>query len=194
VTLRRREVARKAPNTLSPKHQPGVKARNSEDPWDKAHRTAKWAVTMTKWWIRHAVKRAPFPRWHFLTFAGPGGRESRGVVDLIVVRKDHSTPRKGLKRGDALQIILIQVKGGSAPKPTAEDTKRLRIVARQHGACEVLLAAWKKGKAPCFYFLRKKTGALTWIPIDDLSVFLHRLPSHRQTRLTGNARVSPPAH
>lgn len=100
---------------------------------------------MTQWWIRHAVKRAPFPRWHFLKFGGPGGRESRGVVDLIAVRKDHSTPRNGLKRGDALQIILIQVKGGNAAKPTAEDAKRLRMVARRHGACAVLLAAWEKG-------------------------------------------------
>jgi hypothetical protein len=124
---------------------------------------------MTKWWIRHAVKRAPFPRWHFLTFAGPGGRESRGVVDLIAVRKDHSTPRNGLKRGDALQIILIQVKGGSAAKPTAEDAKRLRIVARRHGACGVLFAAWKKGKVARFYSLRKNARALPWIEITDLS-------------------------
>src|SRR5208337_4824464 len=115
--------------------------------------TEKWAVTMTKVCIRQAVARTPFPRWHFLTFAGPGGGESRGVVDLIAIRKDHASPRTGLKRGDAFQIILIQVKGGSAAKPTAEDAKRLRIVARRHGACRVLLAAWKKGKAARFYSL-----------------------------------------
>jgi hypothetical protein len=46
-----------------------------------------------------------------------GGQESRGVVDLIAVRKDHSEPRPGTKRVDALQIILIQVKGGSTAKP-----------------------------------------------------------------------------
>jgi len=147
-----------------------TKGSDYDDRWEKAHRTARWAVTMTQWWIRHAVKRAPFPQWHFLKFAGPGGRESRGVVDLIAVRKDHSTPRSGLKRGDALQIILIQVKGGSAAKPTAEAGKRLRIVARRHGARAVLLAAWKKGKAARFYSLCKEAGALTWIEIPDVSV------------------------
>jgi len=131
--------------------------------------TERWAVTMTKVRIRQAVARTPFPRWHLLTFAGPDGGESRGVVDLIAIRKDHSTPRNRLKRGDTFQIILIQVKGGYAAKPTADDAKRLRIVARQHGACGILLAAWKKGKAACFYSLRKKTGALTWVEVDDLN-------------------------
>jgi hypothetical protein len=54
------------------------------------------------------------------------------------------------RRGDALQIILMQVKGGSAAKPTFDDAARLRAVARRHGACEVLLATWKKGRMPHF--------------------------------------------
>jgi len=36
------------------------------------------------------------------------------VVDEIAVRKDRSEPSLGTKRGDALRIILMQVKGGSA--------------------------------------------------------------------------------
>jgi hypothetical protein len=132
--------------------------------------TARWAVIMTKVCIRQAVAHAPFPRWHLLTFVGPDGRESRGVVDLIAIRKDHDTPRNGLKRGDAFQVILIQVKGGYAAKPTAEDARRLRIVARRHGACEVLLAAWMKGKAARFYSLRRKPGEPTWIEIVNLSM------------------------
>jgi hypothetical protein len=133
--------------------------------------TERWAVTMTKVRIRQAVTKTPFPRWHFLTFAGPDGGESRGVVDLIAIRKDHSTPHDGLKRGDAFQIILIQVKGGYAARPTVEDGKRLRIVGRQHGACGVLLASWKKGKAARFFSLRKKTanGLVDWTELSDLS-------------------------
>lgn len=65
--------------------------------------TEKWAVTMTKVCIRQAVASAPFPRWHLLTFAGPDGGESRGVVDMIAIRKDHGDPRTGLKRGDSFQ-------------------------------------------------------------------------------------------
>jgi hypothetical protein len=106
--------------------------------------TSKWAVTMTKVCIRHSVAQAPWPRWHFVDFCGPHGAESRGVVDLIAIRKDHGPPRVGTKRGDALQVILIQVKGGYAAKPTSEDGQRLRAVARRHGACRVLLATWKK--------------------------------------------------
>ena len=96
-----------------------------------AAKTARWAVTMTKVRIRQAVAENPWPHWHLLSFTGPGGRESRGVVDLIAIRKDHSEPQRGMKRGDALQIILIQVKGGSAAQATPEDATRLSIVARR---------------------------------------------------------------
>jgi hypothetical protein len=92
-------------------------------------KTWKWAVTMTKVRIRQAVAQTPWPRWHFVTFCGPDGGESRGVVDMIAIRKDHGVPRSGTKRGDAVQIILIQIKGGHAAQPTADDGKRLRVVA-----------------------------------------------------------------
>jgi hypothetical protein len=42
--------------------------------------TQRWAVTMTKVCIRQIMSQVPFPRWHFVSFTGPGGRESRGVV------------------------------------------------------------------------------------------------------------------
>lgn len=132
--------------------------------------TGKWAVTMSKVCIRQAVASAPFPRWHLLTFAGQGGGESRGVVDMIAIRKDHASPRNGLKRGDTFQIILIQVKGGYAAMPTAEDGKRLRIVAKKHGACAVLLATWKKGKAARFFSLGNGGKSIRdWTEVEDLN-------------------------
>jgi len=133
--------------------------------------TERWAVTMTKVCIRRAVSVAPFPRWQFVGFAGPDGGESRGVVDLIAIRKDHGTPRDGLKRGDTFQIILIQVKGGHAARPTAEDGKRLRAVARRHRAQCVLLASWKKGRTAQFFSLRAKAtkDAVDWNKVSDLS-------------------------
>jgi hypothetical protein len=135
-----------------------------------AAHTAKWAVTMTQVAIRHAIADNPWPHWHLLSFSGKHGHESRGVVDLIAIRKDHSNPIAGTKRGDALQIILIQVKGGSAAKPTPEDAARLRIVARHHGACGVLLATWKKGTAARFFSLHKTLSE--WNEVEDLrSVF-----------------------
>jgi hypothetical protein len=131
--------------------------------------TEKWAVTMTKVRIRQAAASAPFPRWHLLTFAGPDGGESRGVVDLIAIRKDHGAPRNGTKRGDCFQIVLIQIKGGYAAHPTAEDAQRLRAVASRHCACAILLATWKKGSAVRFFALRPRIG---WTEVRDLkSVF-----------------------
>jgi hypothetical protein len=133
--------------------------------------TGKWAVTMTKVRIRQAVASAPFPKWHLLTFAGPYGGESRGVVDMLAIRKDHGDPPSGAKRGDLFQIILIQVKGGYAAKPTTEDGARLRIVAKKHGACAVLLATWKKGKAARFFSLRRSAGTAVgeWTEVTNLN-------------------------
>lgn len=128
--------------------------------------TSRWAVTMTQVAIRRAIADKPYPRWHFIKFDGKSGGESRGVVDLIAIRKDHNEPGAGLKRGDVLQLILIQVKGGSAAKPTAEDAARLRIVARQHGACGILLAVWKRGAEARFYSLHSRFPE--WREVDDL--------------------------
>jgi hypothetical protein len=92
----------------------------------------------------------------------------------MAIRKDHGKPLPGTKRGDNFQIILIQVKGGSAPMPTVEDGNRLRAVARRHRARGVLLAAWTKGKAARFFRLREKQAKALedWIEVEDLnSVF-----------------------
>lgn len=60
-----------------------------------------------------------------MEFPGPGGGESTGIVDFMAIRKDHSQPETDpLKRGDLFEIILIQVKGGSARMPTRQDVLR----------------------------------------------------------------------
>ena len=141
--------------------------------WSKAQemaaRTARWAVTMVKVRIRQIASRT---RWQLVTFYGKSGGESVGVVDLLAIRKDHGKPVGSIKRGDALQIILIQVKGGSAARPTSEDATRLRAVAKRHHACHALLATWKKGKAARFFRLRRKSANEPWAEITNLdSVF-----------------------
>lgn len=97
----------------------------------KAARTARWAFTMTKVRIRRVASRT---RWQLVTFYGKSDSESVGVVDMLAIRKDYRAPVGAIRRGDALQIILIQVKGGSAPKPTFEEAARLRMVAKRHCA------------------------------------------------------------
>jgi hypothetical protein len=131
----------------------------------KAALTARWAVTMAKVRIRRVASRT---RWQLVTFYGKSGGESVGVVDLLAVRKDHGAPSGVIRRGDALQIILIQIKGGTAAMPTFDDAARLRAVAKRHGAYDVLLATWKKGTMPRFFRLRRATASSPWAEITNL--------------------------
>jgi len=101
-------------------------------PGKKALNTAKWARTMTKWIITYSRKSGA--RWNLVEFGGKTRAESRGIVDLIAIRKDHLNNGVGLKRGDLFEIVLIQTKGGSAPRPTNDDIARLVKVAKHHRA------------------------------------------------------------
>ena len=72
-------------------------------------------------------------------FGGKAKAEARGIVDLIAIRKDHLHDGPSLKRGDLFAIVLIQTKGGSASRPTAEDVARLsRVVLAERQRAEKL--------------------------------------------------------
>jgi hypothetical protein len=76
----------------------------------KAHTTGRWAET-----IFRALSSRIANRWKFVSFRGVGKGEWRGVLDLIAIRKDSKQPSADiLKRGHLFDIILIQIKGGSA--------------------------------------------------------------------------------
>ena len=139
--------------------------RENMSPGKKAQHTAKWARTMTKQLITRGSRYGA--KWQLVEFLGKGGAESRGIVDLVAVRKDHRTDHPGLKRGDLLDIVIIQTKGGSSPRPTAEDVARLRKVAKHHRARTVLLAEWKRGKKPEFFVLKGSD----WMPARAREVF-----------------------
>jgi hypothetical protein len=119
-------------------------------PVQKAAQTARWARTMTKWIITHSGRAAV--KWRFVEFGGITGAESRGIIDILAVRKNHQEV-EGLKRGDLLDVILIQTKGGSAKPPSVSDIERLRKVAKYHRAKAVVLAEWKIGEALNLYQL-----------------------------------------
>jgi hypothetical protein len=141
-------------------------------PSAKAHRTAHWATTMTRWLIRHSTggKRAgtrAVKLWQVIGFPGPNGRGSRGIVDLVAIRRDHSPLRsRVLQPGDLFEIVLIQVKGGTAPWPSPRYIKRLRAVQKRYGARGVVLAEWKKGREPRLYLLGP-----SWEPTSATEVF-----------------------
>ena len=127
----------------------------------KAHAWGRWAEI-----IFRALSSRVASRWQFVSFRGKGRGESRGVVDVLAVRRNTSEPsQQGLKRGDLLEVVLIQVKGGSARAPTANDCERLRQVARIHRASAVVLLSWKRGNNSTFSRLNFRT--LKWQPVEN---------------------------
>ena len=132
----------------------------------KAQYTAKWANTMTKWLITRAHQGGP--KWNIVNFVGPAGSESRGIVDLIAIRKDHANHPEPLKKGDLFEIILIQVKGGSAKWPSPSDISRLREVATRYSASAVILSSWEKGNKPDFYRLEGDEWSKSPINVEDV--------------------------
>jgi hypothetical protein len=127
----------------------------------KAHTTGRWAEI-----IFRALSSRVASRWQFVSFRGSAGGEWRGVIDVLAVRKSTSQPtQEGLKRGDLLEVVLIQVKGGSARAPTASDCERLRQVARIHRAKAVVLFSWNRGNNAAFSQLNLRT--LKWQPVEN---------------------------
>jgi hypothetical protein len=126
----------------------------------KAHATGRWAEI-----IFRALSSRLARRWKFVSFRGAGRGEWRGVVDVLAVRKNASEPNQpGLKRGDLLEFVLIQVKGVSAQAPTASDCERLRQVARIYRA-KVVLFSGRRGDHSSFSELNLRT--LKWQPIKN---------------------------
>jgi hypothetical protein len=121
-------------------------------PSAKAHHTAKWARTMTKWLVTFSRQRGAL--WTIVDFGGATGTESRGIIDLMAIRKDHRHESSVVKRGDLLDIVLIQTKGGSARTPTPSDLVRLTAVKRHHRARFVVLVTWIRGRELKLHELR----------------------------------------
>jgi hypothetical protein len=120
---------------------------------------------MTKWLVTYSRQKGA--RWNLVEFGGKSKSEARGIVDLIAIRKDHRQEGPALKRGDLFEIVLIQAKGGSAPRPKPEDIARLKRVAKHHGASAVVLAEWKRGERLDLSLLKKDE----WHPVSPDEVF-----------------------
>jgi hypothetical protein len=139
-------------------------ANSQLTPAQKAILIAKWATRMTKRHIgfvsngkRFGSQRTmPVRRWQLVGFPGPAGQEAAGIVDLLAIRKNHKKVSAPLKRGDLFEIIVIQIKGTSGKrlnKPTKEENRRLKAVAKYYNARSVVLAEWMKGRPCRFYWL-----------------------------------------
>jgi hypothetical protein len=141
------------------------KNRIELSPGKKAQNTSKWARTMTKWLVTYS--RQTGAKWNVVDFGGKMKSEARGIVDLMAIRKDHRKDVPGLKRGDLFEIILIQTKGGTAPRPTAEDVVRLLKVAKHHRAKAVILAEWKKADKLALFWLKDNN----WKCVTPVAIF-----------------------
>lgn len=131
----------------------------------RAHRTARWAKIMTKWLITR--KSGNGAKWHVVNFLGPNKSESRGVVDLLAIRKNHRLVMRKSSRGDLFELVLIQVKGGGAPFPSSGDIARLKIAAKYHRAKAIVLSEWKPTKRLQLYLLKRNS----WTAIGPQEVF-----------------------
>jgi hypothetical protein len=134
-------------------------------PGQKAKLTGRWAKTMTKWLITFASRGGK--KWQLVAFDGAAGGESTGIVDFLAIRKNHRPAQPPLKRGDCFEIVLLQVKGGSAVWPTASDVTRLRAVGHRYHAQYILLAEWHRGRAPGLFRLHGSS----WVPVEPVEVF-----------------------
>jgi hypothetical protein len=133
-------------------------------PAEKARHTDRWTEI-----ILRAVSSKVAKRWRFVSFRGKGKGEWVGVVDLLALRKNTGNPnRLPLKRGDLFEIILIQMKGGSARRPSLEERRRLRTVGRHYRVKEVVLFEWSRAKATTFSIL---TSRLEWEESTCLAIF-----------------------
>ena len=125
--------------------------------WKKAGNTDRWTEILFRALASRVAKR-----WRFVSFRGNGGGEWRGIVDVLAIRKDtsHST-HELLRSGDLFDLVLVQMKGGSARMPSATEIQRLTAVAKRYRAKDIVLFAWKRKENCCFYRLTKGKWALS---------------------------------
>lgn len=141
-----------------------------------AIKAAKTATTLAKAHLKRESNKHK-GRWQWVDFPGPNGRESAGIVDILAIRKKWNVPAhaefKNLKHLDLFEIMLIQVKGGSAPMPTANDIARMEEVADHYDACNVLLYQWniKKKHVTGFRVLNRDTHQFGELVTDGSAVF-----------------------
>ena len=140
-------------------------ARSNDLPaWKKAGNTDRWTEILFRALAARVAKR-----WRFVSFRGVGGGEWRGIVDVLAIRKDTSHSNlELLKSGDLFDVVLVQMKGGSARTPNAAEIRRLVAVARRYRAKEIVLFAWKRGEGCDFY---KLAHGRSWTPSSAREIF-----------------------
>lgn len=142
----------------------------------KAIKVAKTAMTLAKAHLARESKKHG-GRWQWVEFPGPKGRESAGIVDILAIRKrweKTGAPEDGvLKHLDVFDIMLIQVKGGGALMPNANDVARMERVADHYRIDKILLYGWniKKKAETGFRLLDRETHQFGPVVRDGKEIF-----------------------
>lgn len=111
-------------------------------PYQRAANTDRWTEILFRALTSRVAKR-----WRMVSFRGTGGGEWCGIVDVVAIRKDTSrTAHEILRSGDLFNIILVQMKGGSARGLIQSDLRRLEAVKKRYRAQDVVLFSWKKSE------------------------------------------------
>ena len=170
-----KEQARDKPITPEPEQQPITKDEESprKAAPEKAYMTGRLAVKATKLRILEIDNKNDAPLSQFVEFEGREGGESNGIVDLLAVKRNRD--RKKIKNmdcnvNDLLDIIHIQVKGGSAGDPTKAAKKRMLIVSKYYNCRETLLSRWNPAKFNQVIFKRLNNN-LEWEKVDENTIF-----------------------
>jgi hypothetical protein len=141
-----------------------VAKRLEKSAWRKAANTDRWTEILFR-----ALSGRVAKRWRFVSFRGAAGGEWRGIVDVLAIRKDTRPSDHVLRKsGDLFEIVLVQMKGGSARGPSVSDIDRLRAVAKHYRTKAIVLFSWKRGRRAKF---QKLGRAATWTDTTAQAVF-----------------------
>ena len=144
---KRREVAQKAVKTRKLNSQFAVwqrEQRARDRDYRKRFGKAKATELHARTFAQYILTRQGYRR---VFLVSRNGFESTGIVDLVAVRK----------RGDATEIVLLQVKGNRHVSPTEKE--RLRLAAK-HAIVRWGIVECFRGSLPQIEFLdRKESGS-----------------------------------
>ena len=148
---------------------------------DKAIYTDKWTQTM----FNHQTNKMAY-RWKFQHFRGKKKRDSRGVVDVLAMRRNTADPKKPpLEANDLFEFILVQLKGGEAPMPLQKDLVRLWAVRDHYDAKDIVL--FERRKSKCTFSVLRKIGneEFEWVKSDRKSIFGKSAKSTKKVKRVG---------
>ena len=147
----------------------------------KAIYTDKWTQTM----FNHQTNKMAH-RWKFTPFRGKKKRDSKGVVDVLAIRRNTADPNKPpLKANDLFEFILVQLKGGGALFPSQDDLARLWAVRDHYDAKEVVLFERRKSRCTFSVLRKSRDEVLEWVKSDRHSIFGKPARSTRKVKRVG---------